>query len=101
MSEDIIDLKEVMERVQEDQELFFELLEIFQEDYVEKRKLITELFSKKDFDQLRPSLRHRRAFTRICQGTGDTSRRRAIKNRAGTHRGQHLIQDDEAGHRHL
>lgn len=53
MSEDIIDLKEVMERVQDDQELFFELLDIFQEDYEEKRKLFDGLVAQKDFDQLR------------------------------------------------
>ena len=53
MSDDIIDLEEVMERVQDDQELFFELLAIFQEDYEEKRKLINELVAKKDFEQLK------------------------------------------------
>ena len=53
MSNDIIDLKEVLERVQDDQELFFELLEIFQEDYAEKRKLLDGLVAQKDFGQLR------------------------------------------------
>ena len=60
MSNDIIDLKEVLERVQDDQELFFELLEIFQEDYAEKRKLLDGLVAHKDFEQLRkiaPSLK--------------------------------------------
>ena len=53
MSNDIIDLEEVMERVQNDQELFFELLAIFQEDYEVKRRLLNELIALKDFEQLR------------------------------------------------
>ena len=53
MSNDIIDLEEVMERVQNDQELFFELLAIFQDDYEVKRRLLNELIALKDFEQLR------------------------------------------------
>ncbi len=42
MSEDIIDLKDVLERVQDDKELLLELLDIYEEDFVNKR---TELES--------------------------------------------------------
>ena len=34
MSEEIIDLKEVLERVQDDRELLNELLDIYQEDFL-------------------------------------------------------------------
>ena len=37
MAEDIIDLPDVLERVQDDKELLLELLDIFQEDFVSKR----------------------------------------------------------------
>ena len=40
MSEEILDLKEVMERVQDDKELLLELFDIFITDYSEKRKLL-------------------------------------------------------------
>ena len=40
MSEEIIDLKEVLERVQDDKELLNELLDIYQEDFVIKRQAL-------------------------------------------------------------
>ncbi len=40
MNEDILDLNDVMNRIQDDKELLMELLDIFQEDYLEKEKLI-------------------------------------------------------------
>ena len=42
MSEEIIDLKDVLERVQDDKELLLELFDIFQEDFVNKRKALAE-----------------------------------------------------------
>lgn len=42
MSEEIIDLKEVLERVQDDKELLNELFDIYQEDFVIKRKALEE-----------------------------------------------------------
>lgn len=42
MNEDIIDLKDVLERVQDDKELLLELFDIFQEDFVNKRKALSE-----------------------------------------------------------
>jgi hypothetical protein len=40
MSEEIIDLKDVLERVQDDKELLAELFDIYQEDFVIKRKAL-------------------------------------------------------------
>jgi len=40
MSEEIIDLKDVLERVQDDKELLDELLDIYQEDFVQKRQAL-------------------------------------------------------------
>ena len=42
MSEEIIDLKDVLERVQDDKELLAELFDIFQEDFVQKRLALGE-----------------------------------------------------------
>ena len=53
MSTEPIDLKEVLERVQDDKDLLLELFDIFQEDYKVKRKTIDELVEKKDFEQLK------------------------------------------------
>jgi len=53
MSEEAIDLKEVLERVQDDKELLAELFDIFQQDYDVKRKLIQEVVEKNDFEQLK------------------------------------------------
>ena len=53
MSEDIIDLKDVMERVQDDKELLLELLDIFQEDFVNKRKLLGEALVNKDMVKIK------------------------------------------------
>ena len=48
-----IDLKDVLERVQNDTELLIELLDIFLEDYKEKNTQLKELIAKKDFEQVR------------------------------------------------
>ncbi|NLE64604.1 MAG: Hpt domain-containing protein [Elusimicrobia bacterium] len=47
MSE-IIDLKDAMERVQDDKELLLELFDIFKEDFPPKRDLIRTAFEKND-----------------------------------------------------
>ena len=53
MNDDAIDIKEVMDRVQDDRELLIELVQIFTDDYVEKKKMIDEAVAKNDFDQVR------------------------------------------------
>ena len=53
MSQDVIDLNEVLERVQNDHELLIELLDIFLEDCPGKINAIKESVAKKDFMQLR------------------------------------------------
>jgi HPt (histidine-containing phosphotransfer) domain-containing protein len=42
MGEEIIDLKDVLERVQDDKELLNELFDIYQEDFVAKRQALGE-----------------------------------------------------------
>ena len=53
MNKDIIDMEDVMERVQDDRELLMELLDIFQNDYIVKRKLFAQHLADKDAEQLR------------------------------------------------
>jgi len=53
MSEEAIDLKEFLERVQDDKELLLELLDIFSADFQEKRKQMGEAVENKDFDQIK------------------------------------------------
>ena len=48
MSEETLDVKDFMERVQGDKELFFELLDIFSSDFPEKRKSLQEAIANKD-----------------------------------------------------
>ena len=50
---DILDLKEFMERVQDDKELLLELLDIYQEDFVKKRHALTEAVNGKDAQKVR------------------------------------------------
>lgn len=52
MSE-IIDLKDFMERVQDDKELLVELLDIFQEDFVGKRQAIEEAVKSSDINKIK------------------------------------------------
>ena len=42
MSEPIIDLKEFLERVQDDRELLVEIADIYEQDFVEKRKILED-----------------------------------------------------------
>ena len=53
MSEEIIDLKEVLERVQDDKELLNELLDIYQEDFVIKRRLLGEAVVARDLPKIK------------------------------------------------
>jgi len=53
MSEEIIDLKDVLERVQDDKELLSELFDIYQEDFVVKRKAIGEAIAAKDIPKIK------------------------------------------------
>ena len=53
MGDNAIDLKEFLERVQDDKELLLELLDIYQEDFSEKRKALGEAMDKKDLEQIK------------------------------------------------
>lgn len=53
MAEDIIDLKDVLDRVQDDKELLLELLDIYQEDFVIKRKDLGEAIANKDLAKIK------------------------------------------------
>lgn len=53
MSEEVLDLQEVLERVQDDKELLLELFDIFQEDYEQKRRQIGQAVVQKDCEQLK------------------------------------------------
>lgn len=53
MSHDVIDMKEVLDRVQDDRELLMELLQIFTQDYEEKDKILKDAIGKKDFEQVK------------------------------------------------
>jgi len=53
MSHEAIDVTEVLERVQNDYELLIELLDIFQEDYKEKRQAFDVAIQRKSSDELR------------------------------------------------
>jgi len=48
MSEEILDVKDFMERVQNDKDLFFELLDIFINDFQKKRHELEEAIQKRD-----------------------------------------------------
>ena len=53
MEKDVIDMKDVMERVQDDRGLLMELLEIFETDFLEKRALFDELIKEGEFDRIK------------------------------------------------
>ena|SRR3989338_8438322 len=53
MNEEVLDLEEVLERVQDDKELLLELFDIFQEDYELKRQQIGQAVIQRDFNQLK------------------------------------------------
>ena len=51
MSKDILDVADALDRVQDDKELFLELLDIFQEDYTEKRRQLGQFVAANDLEQ--------------------------------------------------
>ena len=53
MSEEIIDLKDVLERVQDDKELLDELFDIYQEDFVVKRKALGDAIAARDIAKIK------------------------------------------------
>jgi len=53
MSEEIIDLKEVLERVQDDKELLNELFDIYMEDFVIKRQALGEAIAAHDIAKVK------------------------------------------------
>lgn len=53
MSEEVLDLEEVLERVQDDKELLLELFDIFQEDYEQKRRQVGQAVAQSDPEQLK------------------------------------------------
>jgi len=71
---DIIDLKDAIERVQDDKELLLELFEIFQEDFPGKRDAILAAFTKGDVN----------TFLQLAHGlkgaTGNISARQMHEN---------------------
>lgn len=48
-----IDVKEVLERVQDDKELLLELFDIFQQDYADKRKNLNDFIAQNDLEQIK------------------------------------------------
>ncbi len=53
MSEDIIDLKDVLDRVQDDKELLLELFDIFKEDFAKKRQALGEAVAAGDIVKIK------------------------------------------------
>ncbi|MBN1870198.1 MAG: Hpt domain-containing protein [Candidatus Omnitrophica bacterium] len=53
MSEKALDFEEFMNRVQDDKELFFELLDIFVQDYHTKRKELHEAVEQKNTEMVK------------------------------------------------
>jgi len=53
MSEEIIDLKDVLERVQQDKELLNELFDIYQEDFVTRRKALGDAIAANDIAKIK------------------------------------------------
>lgn len=53
MSEEIIDLKDVLERVQDDKELLAELFDIYEEDFIIKRKALQDAINAKDITKIK------------------------------------------------
>lgn len=53
MAEDIIDLPDVLNRVQDDKELLLELFDIYTEDFVIKRQALGEAIAAKDLTKIK------------------------------------------------
>lgn len=56
MSDEILDLPEVLERVQDDKELLLELFDIFQQDFQEKRPTLTAFLSARELGRFRDTI---------------------------------------------
>jgi len=52
MSAEALDVNDFMERVQNDKELFFELLDIFISDFQQKRQLLEEATTNSDYQTI-------------------------------------------------
>ena len=53
MNMEILDINEFLERIQNDRALFWELLDIFVEDFQQKKELLHEALRKNDAKQVR------------------------------------------------
>lgn len=53
MSNEIVDLRDVLERVQDDRELLMELFDIFVDDYTKKRKILTTLVAENNIGKIK------------------------------------------------
>lgn len=53
MDNTVLDIPEFLERVQDDKELLMELLEIFVEDFKQKRPLLEGVISASDFEHIK------------------------------------------------
>lgn len=53
MGDEIVDLKDVLERVQDDKELLLELFDIYQEDFVAKRGALEEALKSQDLVKIK------------------------------------------------
>lgn len=53
MSEEIVDLPDVLERVQNDKELLLELFDIFEEDFPKKRQALSAAIAAKDIGKIK------------------------------------------------
>ena len=53
MSEKVIDLEEVLERVQEDKELLLELFDIFTKDYLQKTQTLKKAIAEKSIELIK------------------------------------------------
>ncbi len=53
MSDEIIDMPEVLERIQDDKAFLVELLDIYQEDFLKKRAALKEAVEAKDLPKIR------------------------------------------------
>jgi HPt (histidine-containing phosphotransfer) domain-containing protein len=53
MGENVLDLKEFLERVQEDKDLLLELLDIYVADYQQKRQTLEVVLKDNNFEEIR------------------------------------------------
>ncbi len=53
MDHEVLDVPEFLERVQDDKELLLELLDIFVEDFEQKRPLLEEAINASDFEEIK------------------------------------------------